>query len=78
MENKKIICTSCKTSITNIKGSVELDCPNCGNLKLVRCYKCRELGTNILAQHVIFQDQTNGSSINNIKNNAKEPKSRSF
>ena len=44
LENKKF-CASCKTNITNIKGSVEFDCPNCSEKKIVRCFKCRELGT---------------------------------
>ncbi len=47
MKDKKI-CTSCKTNITNIRGSVEFDCPSCGKQKIVRCFKCRELGAKYI------------------------------
>ncbi|MBS3171502.1 RNA-binding protein [Candidatus Woesearchaeota archaeon] len=39
------VCTSCKTNIANLKGSVEFSCPNCNKSKIVRCFKCRELGS---------------------------------
>jgi predicted RNA-binding Zn-ribbon protein involved in translation (DUF1610 family) len=38
-------CSSCKTQITNDKGSVEFNCPNCGKTKITRCSKCRQIVT---------------------------------
>ncbi len=44
MADKKV-CVSCKTNIANLKGSVEFSCPNCNKTKIIRCFKCRELGS---------------------------------
>lgn len=36
-------CISCQKSITNDTGSVEFNCPNCGEHKIIRCKQCRKI-----------------------------------
>lgn len=40
---KEIECTSCKTKLTNLKGSVMFKCPNCGKGEIIRCLHCRKI-----------------------------------
>ncbi|MFA5797812.1 MAG: zinc finger domain-containing protein [Candidatus Woesearchaeota archaeon] len=35
-------CITCKTSLTNNKGSTTFACPGCNKHAIVRCAKCRE------------------------------------
>lgn len=35
-------CTTCKTTLTNNKGSTIFKCPSCGKQEIIRCSKCRE------------------------------------
>ncbi|MBR9689613.1 MAG: RNA-binding protein [Candidatus Altiarchaeota archaeon] len=34
-------CTTCKNDISTIKGSTEFKCPECGEVDIFRCGKCR-------------------------------------
>ncbi len=40
MEKKK--CTSCGLDITFMKEATSFPCPNCGEVTINRCAKCRE------------------------------------
>lgn len=40
-KDKTTKCTSCNVDITNMNGSIEFDCPNCGKVKIIRCSDCR-------------------------------------
>jgi len=35
-------CISCKTKITNEKGSAKFLCPKCGKYEIIRCVNCRQ------------------------------------
>jgi Zn-ribbon RNA-binding protein len=41
VKDKSIKCSSCNVDLTNMTGSVEFDCPNCGKVKIIRCGDCR-------------------------------------
>lgn len=43
MVKKEWICSSCKTKLSNIRGSVIFKCPNCGGEEIIRCLHCREI-----------------------------------
>ncbi len=45
MTEKELICTSCKTKISNVKGSVIFKCPNCLDNEIVRCLHCRKISS---------------------------------
>lgn len=36
-------CIALKTNIANDRGAVTFDCPNCGNFKIVRSKKARQI-----------------------------------
>jgi predicted RNA-binding Zn-ribbon protein involved in translation (DUF1610 family) len=36
-------CLALKKNIANDKGAVTFDCPNCGNYKIIRSRKAREI-----------------------------------
>lgn len=36
-------CSSCKTAITNVHGTVKFPCPQCRTQEIVRCERCRRL-----------------------------------
>jgi len=36
------ICSSCKTKVTNLKGTVKFKCPKCGKQEIIRCKTCRK------------------------------------
>lgn len=38
-------CSSCKTRIVNIEGSVTFKCPSCGKSEIVRCVNCRKIAS---------------------------------
>ncbi|MEW6063285.1 MAG: zinc finger domain-containing protein [Nanoarchaeota archaeon] len=38
---KESLCSSCRTRITNIKGSAIFKCPSCGEEEIIRCGHCR-------------------------------------
>jgi len=40
---KELICSSCKTKITNKTGTARFKCPNCGKAEIIRCRHCREI-----------------------------------
>lgn len=42
MTEERLTCVSCKKNITNQKGSVQFQCPQCIKQTLVRCSHCRE------------------------------------
>ena len=52
---KKIQCSSCKTELTNNKGSTSFKCPSCGDGDIKRCHKCRELGTKYACAKCEFE-----------------------
>ncbi len=35
-------CISCKTKITNDKGTARFQCPSCGKYEIIRCINCRK------------------------------------
>ena len=39
---QKLICSSCKTRISNTKGTAIFPCPKCGKTKVIRCEDCRK------------------------------------
>jgi predicted RNA-binding Zn-ribbon protein involved in translation (DUF1610 family) len=43
MKETERICSSCKIEITNVDGTVQFNCPNCGKTKITRCKNCREI-----------------------------------
>jgi hypothetical protein len=34
-------CSSCKTAVTNVSGTVKFLCPQCSKSEIVRCERCR-------------------------------------
>ncbi|MDP7180093.1 MAG: zinc finger domain-containing protein [Candidatus Woesearchaeota archaeon] len=40
---EKIVCSSCKTDITNLAGTAKFPCPNCAKYTIIRCKHCREV-----------------------------------
>jgi len=42
---KDLICSSCKTKITNLEGVARFKCPNCGKVEIIRCKKCRKIAS---------------------------------
>lgn len=36
-------CISCKTKITNLKGSAKFLCPQCRKYEIIRCEDCRKI-----------------------------------
>ncbi len=44
MTDKDIICTSCKTKVSNMVGTVIFKCPKCSKVDIVRCERCRRVG----------------------------------
>jgi predicted RNA-binding Zn-ribbon protein involved in translation (DUF1610 family) len=53
MTGKKF-CTSCKDNITNDKGSTSFMCPSCGEVEIVRCGHCREIGAKYVCKKCGF------------------------
>ena len=53
MENKH--CISCKKIITNVRGSVIFDCPNCEKYKIIRCLSCRKTATKYVCPNCEFE-----------------------
>ena len=43
MEEKQLVCISCKKRITNDPGSTKFPCPKCGEYEIIRCKNCREI-----------------------------------
>ena len=41
VKDKTTKCSSCSIDVTNMNGSVEFNCPNCGKCRIVRCNECR-------------------------------------
>ncbi|MEM0473662.1 MAG: zinc finger domain-containing protein [Candidatus Aenigmatarchaeota archaeon] len=40
---KWMVCTSCKVNLLGDTKFVQLKCPNCGEVDIFRCSKCRRL-----------------------------------
>ena len=40
------ICSSCNKIISPTENFVRFACPNCGEVIIVRCQRCREFGRN--------------------------------
>ena len=51
----KIKCVTCKTPLTNNKGSVKFQCPNCGKAEIIRCGKCRETVAKYICPECQFE-----------------------
>ncbi|HDN83482.1 MAG TPA: DUF1610 domain-containing protein [Candidatus Altiarchaeales archaeon] len=45
-------CTSCKREV--YKGYVEFKCPNCGEIQIVRCPHCRDIGVKYTCEKCGF------------------------
>ncbi|MCD6547200.1 MAG: RNA-binding protein [Nanoarchaeota archaeon] len=43
---EKLVCISCKTDISTVKGSTMFMCPGCGKFKIIRCGKCRVISAD--------------------------------
>ncbi|RLI30522.1 RNA-binding protein [Candidatus Bathyarchaeota archaeon] len=43
-EVKVPICTSCGRTIIPMERYVRFSCPNCGQITIIRCEKCRKFG----------------------------------
>ncbi|HLC56308.1 MAG TPA: zinc finger domain-containing protein [Candidatus Nanoarchaeia archaeon] len=54
MKTYEMHCSSCKTQITNISGTVKFKCPSCGNTDLVRCTHCREIAARYKCESCEF------------------------
>ncbi|UCH31083.1 MAG: DUF1610 domain-containing protein [Candidatus Bathyarchaeota archaeon] len=38
------ICTSCNRTMPPVEKATRFDCPNCGEITIWRCQKCRKFG----------------------------------
>ncbi|MBI2522768.1 RNA-binding protein [Candidatus Woesearchaeota archaeon] len=45
MTKEKLFCSSCKSNVTNSKGTAVFNCPNCSKQQIVRCIHCRHIAT---------------------------------
>ena len=54
MVEKTLACTSCKTKLTNMKGSTSFKCPSCGDFDIVRCHHCRGIGSKYICDKCGF------------------------
>ena len=50
MVKKELLCTSCKTKIANLPGSIMFKCPGCEKRDIIRCKHCRELSSRYTCQ----------------------------
>lgn len=48
-------CNSCKTDITNIKGTARFKCPKCTKQEIVRCEKCRRFAAKYTCPECGFE-----------------------
>ena len=48
------VCNSCKADISIVPKSVEFSCPNCGNIKIIRCGKCRKISAEYKCEECGF------------------------
>ncbi|MFH0752462.1 MAG: zinc finger domain-containing protein [archaeon] len=39
----KTVCNSCKTELSNQRGSTIFKCPNCEKYEIARCKHCRQI-----------------------------------
>ena len=51
---KEIICTSCKTKLTNMVGAVRFKCPNCSEADIIRCAHCRKISAKYKCSNCNF------------------------
>jgi len=54
-EVKVPICTSCGRTIIPLEYYVRFPCPNCGQITIVRCEKCRKFGRSYKCPKCGFQ-----------------------
>ena len=47
-------CSSCKTRITNLIGSVRFMCPNCDKEEIIRCNHCRKITAKYICSSCNF------------------------
>lgn len=40
---EKVVCNSCKKSVSNDSETARFVCPNCGKTEIVRCGYCRKI-----------------------------------
>lgn len=52
---KKLICVSCKTNITNDPGASIFQCPKCGKSQIVRCKHCRQIAAKYTCPECGFE-----------------------
>jgi len=55
MVSENMVCTSCKTEITNIVGTTRFKCPKCGKQEIIRCERCRRLGVRYKCEKCGFE-----------------------
>ena len=51
---KKEKCSSCKVDISNQKGIIRFNCPNCGKTEIIRCEHCRKISTKYICKECNF------------------------
>ena len=51
---KEIVCTSCKTKLSNMSGSVRFKCPSCKDEEIIRCGHCRKISARYVCQKCGF------------------------
>ncbi|MBI2546652.1 RNA-binding protein [Candidatus Woesearchaeota archaeon] len=49
-----MVCNSCKTKVTNSKGTARFMCPNCSKHEIVRCMHCREISAKYVCPQCNF------------------------
>ena len=55
METVKLLCSSCKKSITNTKGTTKFSCPKCGEYEIIRCAHCRAIAAKYVCPSCQFE-----------------------
>ncbi|MBI2143186.1 RNA-binding protein [Candidatus Woesearchaeota archaeon] len=47
-------CSSCKSQVTNQRGTASFSCPGCGKVEFVRCVSCRANAVRYTCQECGF------------------------
>lgn len=54
MDKRPKVCSSCKSSLTNLSGSTSFKCPKCGKIEIIRCSHCRKIGAKYTCSNCNF------------------------
>ncbi|MCH8067050.1 MAG: RNA-binding protein [Nanoarchaeota archaeon] len=55
MPKEKLVCSSCKKSVTNSKGTARFNCPDCGKTEIIRCAHCRKIAAKYVCGNCKFE-----------------------